>query len=85
MFHYTQLLLRNGLSFFYGDVIDINEVFSDHEIMVFGLIAKLERCICIAYQLLALGFERRELHPSDLPVRDEHLEWTRINYADDDG
>ena len=30
-------------------------------------------CILIAHQLLALGYGRRELHPGDLPVRDEEL------------
>ena len=47
-----------------------------------GLLGELLRtksksCIRIAYQLLALGFGRRELHPGDLPVRDEHLKETR--------
>ena len=35
-------------------------------------------CIRIAHQLLALGYGRRELHPGDLPVRDEHLKVTRM-------
>ena len=38
---------------------------------------RAKRCIRIAYQLLALGYARRELHSGDLPVRNESLEFTR--------
>ena len=88
---YTKLILRNGLSFFYGDVVwdhlDFGYCYSiDKE---FGLIEMLiftqtKCCIRIAYQLLALGYGRRELHRGDLTVRDEHLELTRniLDYSD---
>ena len=60
--------------------------------MTFGLMGvliftKQKSCMCIAYQLLALGFGRRELHPGDLPVRDVNLDLTReiLDYPDDEG
>ena len=47
-------------------------------------------CIRIARHLLALGYGRRELHPGDLPVREEHLCLTRdtlyvLEEVDSDG
>ena len=41
----------------------------EHEFM------SIARRFC--HQLLSLGYGRRELHPGDLPVRDEHLKYTR--------
>ena len=87
---YTRLLLRNGLSFFYGNFnggygSDFGYVYDTHEFDIwreFGLLGilvftRVKRCIRIVYQLLALGYARRELHPGDLPVRNENLEFTR--------
>ena len=78
---YTKLLLRNGLSFFYGDVISDHFDFGycssvlDREIGLIGMLifTRAKCCMLIAHQLLALGYGRRELHPDGLPVRDERL------------
>ena len=75
---YIRLLLRNGLSFFYGDIKGTK--FSLHENDLIGMLffTRAKCCICIAYQLVALGFGRRELHPGDLPVRNVGLEYMRM-------
>ena len=83
---YTKLILRNGLSFFYGDVVSHHSDFRycysiDKEFGLIGMLifTQAKCCIRIAYQLLALGYGRRELHPGELTVRDEHLQLTRDN------
>ena len=104
---YTRLLLRNGLSYFYGDVMmdyrneyygygfapdmapDQHHNLPQLQLGQIGVLitcdwfTKQKRCIRIAYQLLALGFGRREVHPGDLPVRDEHLVLTRDTITQD--
>ena len=76
---YTRLLLRNGLSYFYGDDIIKTDYCYKGNYLIFELFFSRVNCFQrIAYQLLALGVGRRELHPGDLPVRSVALEDTRF-------
>ena len=82
--------MQNGLSFFYGDRFgDFLSEFNDN-LSLFGRLLitafllnnkmKNDRLPIVrryCHRLLALGYGRRELHPGDLPVRDERLRHTR--------
>lgn len=75
---FLTFLLENGLSFFYSNPAnDVDPYYStlaslwDNKVYLFPLF----RGAC--QQLLALGYGRRELHSSDLPIFDEHLSNTR--------
>ena len=80
-----QFLLRNGLSLFLGDPRDAKDGPSLLDELV-SVSYKFEELYQwgrgIAAQLLALGYGRRELHPSDAIPFDEHLDATR-RAADD--
>ena len=74
---YFRFLLQNGLSFFYCTP-------RESDCSLFEIFYIIDRLYSlppivngIAQQLLALGYGRRELHPADIPVRDEQLDDTR--------
>lgn len=74
---YLIFLLKNGLSFFYSNPVTTDqsnislESFWIKKLFLFPLF----RGFC--QQLMALGFGRRELHPSCLQIYDERLSVTR--------
>lgn len=90
---YVRVLLHNGLAYFYFNPLDYSkriQYSNDEEVHYYegesifqllfdclpkGYLSPLFRGIC--HQLLALGYGRRELHPADFHVDDEHLDATR--------
>ena len=76
---YFKFIIRNGLSFFYDEFDDSNPLFYT---IIRSALAHENEALSIArrfcHQLLSLGYGRCELHPGDLPVRDERLKQTRL-------